>query len=85
MPIPGAARPGLSPLIQHLAERGLEVIALDQTRPEVGVPVFRVVCPGLRHPWKRLAPGRLYEAPVALGWIPRKNREEDLNPIPFEM
>jgi ribosomal protein S12 methylthiotransferase accessory factor len=83
--IPVGVTPGLMPLIAHLGELGMEVIALDQTRPETGVPVFRVVCPGLRHPWMRLAPGRLYEVPVALGWIPRRNREEDLNPILFEL
>jgi oxazoline/thiazoline synthase len=46
---------------------GLEVIALDQTRPDVGLPVVRVVVPGLRHFWPRLAPGRLYDVPVAMG------------------
>lgn len=85
VPIPTAAMPDLLPLIAHLGEIGLEAIALDQTRPEIGVPVFRVVCPGLRHPWMRLAPGRLYDVPVALGWIPRRNREEDMNPIPFDL
>lgn len=62
---------------------GLEVLSTELTRPEIGVPVARVVVPGLRHFWKRLGPGRLYEVPVNLGWCSRPNREEDMNPIPF--
>jgi ribosomal protein S12 methylthiotransferase accessory factor len=29
------------------------------------------------------APGRLYEVPVHLGWLPRPVAEEQLNPIPM--
>ncbi len=63
------------------ARAGLEVLVLDQTRPDVGLPVVRVVVPGLRHFWRRLAPGRLYDVPVKLGWIERALPEEELNPI----
>ena len=45
-------------LVQHLAHHGLEVLVLDQTRPDVGLPVVRVVVPGLRHFWARFGPGR---------------------------
>jgi ribosomal protein S12 methylthiotransferase accessory factor len=62
---------------------GLEMLVLDLTRPEVGFPSVRVTVPGLRHFWARLAPGRLYDVPVALGWQPRPLAEEELNPIPF--
>ncbi len=64
-----------------LAEIGLDVLILDQTRPEVGFPTVRVVIPGLRHFWRRLAPGRLYDAPVKLGWVQRALAEEQLNPL----
>jgi ribosomal protein S12 methylthiotransferase accessory factor len=60
---------------------GLEVLVLDQTRPDIGLPVVKVVVPGLRHFWRRLAPGRLYDVPVTLGWLARPLREEELNPI----
>jgi bacteriocin biosynthesis cyclodehydratase domain-containing protein len=63
------------------AGRGIEVLVLDQTRPDVGLPVVRVVAPGLRHFWARFGPGRLYDVPAREGWLPRPLREEDLNPF----
>jgi ribosomal protein S12 methylthiotransferase accessory factor len=60
---------------------GLEVLILDQTRPDVGMPVVRVVVPGLRHFWRRLGPGRLYDVPVQLGWLDQPRSEVLLNPI----
>jgi oxazoline/thiazoline synthase len=62
---------------------GLEMLVLDQTRPEIGLPVVKVIVPGLRHFWPRFAPGRLYEVPAQLGWIPKPLAEEELNPIPM--
>jgi ribosomal protein S12 methylthiotransferase accessory factor len=69
---------------QALVERqGMEMLVLDQTRPEIGLPVVKVIVPGLRHFWTRFAPGRLYDVPVQLGWLPRALTEEQLNPIPM--
>lgn len=69
---------------QRLVERqGLEMLVLDQTRPEIGLPVVKVIVPGLRHFWARFAPGRLYQVPVELGWLERPLTEENLNPIPM--
>jgi ribosomal protein S12 methylthiotransferase accessory factor len=69
---------------QHVVERaGMEMLVLDQTRPEVGLPVAKVIVPGLRHFWPRLAPGRLYDVPVRLGWIGQPLAEHELNPIPM--
>ena len=68
---------------RRLAERGLEVLVLDQTRPDIGVPVIRVVVPGLRHIRPRLAPGRLYDVPVSLGWRTTPLQETALNDLPF--
>lgn len=69
---------------QRLVEaRNLEMLVLDQTRPDVGLPVVKVIVPGLRHFWARFAPGRLFDVPVALGWCPRKTEEHLLNPIPI--
>jgi ribosomal protein S12 methylthiotransferase accessory factor len=61
--------------------RGMEVIVLDQTRPDIGMPVVKVVIPGLRHCHARFGTGRLYSVPVALGWRETPCREQDLNPI----
>jgi oxazoline/thiazoline synthase len=64
---------------ERLFARGLPTLVLDQTRPDVGLPVARVVVPGLRHFWARFGPGRLYDVPVALGWRPAPLPEEHLN------
>jgi ribosomal protein S12 methylthiotransferase accessory factor len=67
---------------QALVERhGLEMLVLDQTRAEIGLPVMKVIVPGLRHFWARFAAGRLYDVPVRLGWLPTANTEDSLNPI----
>ena len=59
-----------------LAKRqGLDFLVLDQTRPDIEVPVVRVVVPGLRHFYRRFAPGRLYDVPVKLGWRDRPLRK----------
>ncbi|WP_191873364.1 TOMM precursor leader peptide-binding protein [Streptomyces filipinensis] len=62
-------------------ERGMELLVLDQTRPDVRLPVVKVIIPGMRHFWARFAPGRLYDIPVTLGRIARATRYDDLNPI----
>jgi len=63
--------------------KGLDVLVVDQTRPDIGMPVVKVVVPGLRHFWPRFAPGRLFDIPVSLGRLPRPTRYADLNPIPL--
>ena len=69
---------------QAMAERlGLEMLVLDQTRPDIGLPVVKVVVPGLRHFFARFASGRLYDVPVQLGWLPSPLREDQLNPQPM--
>ncbi|MFG2820587.1 TOMM precursor leader peptide-binding protein [Kitasatospora sp. NPDC048365] len=71
-------------LAQRLVEdRGMEFLVLDQTRPDVGLPVARVIVPGMRHFWARYAPGRLYDVPVELGWLKEPTPESELNPIPI--
>jgi len=67
--------------LDRAKEAGLETLVLDMTRKDVGLPVARVFVPGLRHFWKRLAPGRLYDVPVQLGLRKTPMTEEDVNPI----
>ena len=62
--------------------RGLEFLVLDQTRPDIGMPVARVIVPGMRHFWARFAPGRLFDVPVTMGWRQSPLSEDRLNPIP---
>lgn len=68
-----------------LAKQGMEVLVLDQTRPDVGMPVVKVVVPGMRHFWARFGPGRLYEVPVRLGRLTEPTPYEELNPYPMFM
>ena len=60
---------------------GLDFLVLNQTRPDVEVPVVRVIVPGLRHFYRRLAPGRLYDIPVKLGLRDRPIPESELTPF----
>ena len=67
--------------VKIAANLGLETLVLDQTRPDIGVNVVKVIVPGLRHFWSRFAPGRLYDVPVKMGWLPKPLTEEQLNPM----
>ncbi|QKV74362.1 TOMM precursor leader peptide-binding protein [Amycolatopsis sp. Hca4] len=96
--LPDPARPAAGPgddlsapdlvadirLVQaRLEAAGLEVFVLDQTRPDIGLPVVKVIVPGLRGFWARFAPGRLYDVPVRLGRLAEPTAYEDLNPMPI--
>ena len=65
---------------QIVEDAGMEFLVLDQTRPDVGLPVARVLVPGMRHFWARFAPGRLYDVPVAMGWRAAPFAESELTP-----
>jgi oxazoline/thiazoline synthase len=67
--------------VRAVEREGLDFLALDQTRPDIEVPVVRVIVPGMRHFYRRFAPGRLYDVPVKLGWRDRPTPESELNPI----
>jgi bacteriocin biosynthesis cyclodehydratase domain-containing protein len=67
----------------RLEKAGLEVFVLDQTRPDIGLPVVKVIVPGLRGFWARFAPGRLFDVPVRLGRLAAPTPYEELNPIPI--
>lgn len=64
-------------------DRGMELLVLDQSRPDLEVPVVKVLVPGLRHFWARFAPGRLFDVPVALGRLDAPTPYEGLNPVPL--
>jgi ribosomal protein S12 methylthiotransferase accessory factor len=69
---------------QQIAEKhGMEMLVLDQTRPDIGLKVVKVIVPGMRLFWKRLAPGRLYDVPVQLSWLKEPRPENQLNPFPM--
>ena len=60
---------------------GLETLVLDQTRPDIGLNVVKVIIPGMRGLWSRLGPGRIYDVPVKLGWRTVPLAEAEMNPI----
>jgi ribosomal protein S12 methylthiotransferase accessory factor len=72
---------GVEQCLERAGRCGLMVLVVDQTRADVGLPVVRVVVPGMRLFRARFAPGRLYDAPVALGWLPVPLSERELNSI----
>jgi bacteriocin biosynthesis cyclodehydratase domain-containing protein len=75
------ARKQVDACVDIAGRTGLDFLVLDQTRPDVEVPVVRVIVPGLRHFYLRFAPGRLYDVPVKLGWLDRPLPESELTPF----
>jgi oxazoline/thiazoline synthase len=71
-------------LLQDRVESlGMELLVLDQTRPDTGLPVAKVIVPGMRHFWARKAPGRLFDVPVRLGRLAEPTPYNQLNPTPM--
>ena len=68
--------------IDAVHAKNLEIMVLDQTRPDINVPVVKVIVPGMRHFWARFAPGRLYDVPVTMGKLTKPKQENELNPTP---
>jgi ribosomal protein S12 methylthiotransferase accessory factor len=81
----------LKSLLSVLFQKGLEVFAVDLTTDEAlraGLRVVRVIIPGLqpfscRYRARYLAHARLYEAPAAMDYPVRKERELNPWPNPF--
>jgi ribosomal protein S12 methylthiotransferase accessory factor len=67
--------------VEIATRAGYDFLVLDQTRPDVEVPVVRVLVPGLRHFYRRFGPGRLYDVPVQLGLLDRPRLESELTPF----
>ena len=76
-------REDINKCVEIAQKNGLETLVLDQTRPDIGLNVVKVVVPGLRHFWKRWGKGRLYDVPVQLGQLTEPWQEEELNPFPI--
>lgn len=67
--------------IDTAKKHGLETLVVDLTQPDIGLPVAKVIVPGLRHFWRRTAPGRLYDVPVKMGKLQQPHTESQLNPL----
>ena len=68
---------------ESVEKLGMEVLVMNQTRTEIGMPSAKVIVPGLRHFWARLGPGRLYDVPVKMGLLKTPMAETELNPTPM--
>ena len=75
------SREQVSACVRLAKRKGLDFLVLNQTRPDIDVPVVRVIVPGMRHFYRRFAPGRLYDVPVKLGLRDRPLPENELNPL----
>ncbi|MFK8114819.1 MAG: TOMM precursor leader peptide-binding protein [Rubripirellula sp.] len=64
-----------------MKEHGMSLFVLDQTQPDLGLSVAKVLVPELCHFWRRLGKPRLHEVPVQMGWLKEPIAEEDLNPF----
>ena len=78
-------RDGIELCVARARACGLETIVLDYSRPDLVLATVKVVVPGLRHFWRRLGPGRLYDVPVRTGELERPLREEELNPLTLRL
>lgn len=67
--------------VRHLSRRGLQAIKVDIRRTDVSLCCVRAFVPGLRSLYNRKAPGRLFDVPVQLGWLPSPRTEAELNRI----
>lgn len=77
--VPGA----LKYVLNILHHRDFQIYVANMSRTDLPLKVVRAFVPGLRHFWRRLAPGRLYDIPVVCGWRGRKLAEHELNPTSF--
>ena len=66
-----------------VGNQGMELHVMNMTAPDVGMPVVKVMVPGMRHFWPRYAPGRLYDVPVTMGWRSAPLTEAELNQTPI--
>lgn len=78
-PGPEATDP-MEAILASLHRLGIDVLAIDQTDPDIGVPVMRILAPGLYHFWRRLGGKRLTEVPQKMGWASEEERSRLLNP-----
>lgn len=65
--------------LKQITSAGMDVLVIDKTRPDIGLPVVQVIAPGLCHFWPRFGAQRLYSVPVQLGWREQVCRESELN------
>jgi thiazole/oxazole-forming peptide maturase SagD family component len=71
----------LKECLEILTRHSLRAMAVDLSRHDVIVPVYRVFVPGLCPLTNRRGPGRLFDVPVRMGWVHKPLTEQQLNPL----
>lgn len=69
--------------LERLTACGFEAYALELTRPSLGIPVVKVICPGLAHFRRPQGVSRLLRTPAQLGWRSLLPETGVLNPAPL--
>jgi oxazoline/thiazoline synthase len=69
--------------LKKLKNKNFDVFALNISNKNIDFFTTKLIIPGLRHFWSRLAPGRLYDVPTSLEWLETPKLEKELNPIPY--
>ncbi len=69
--------------LERLAACGFEAYAMELTRPSLGIPVVKVICPGLAHFRRPQGVSRLLRTPAQLGWRSLLPETGAFNPAPL--
>jgi len=69
-------------IVEKARTLDLDILVVDMTRPEVGLPVVKVFIPGMCYWNVNLGYRRLYDVPVNLGWQQAPLAEHLLTPVP---
>lgn len=73
----------LCDVLDALKKAELPTYAINMSRADLPFKVVRAIVPGLRHFWRRLGPGRIYQIPVQLGHTVEPRQEKMMNPHSF--
>ncbi|PKG39285.1 TOMM precursor leader peptide-binding protein [Psychromonas sp. Urea-02u-13] len=64
---------------EQATNAGLDVLALNYTRPDMVLHTAKVILPGACHIFPYFAAERLYQVPVKMGWLEKPKLESELN------
>jgi len=67
--------------IDKAQQIGLEILAVNYSRPDLPIKTVKMIVPGLCHIWPQLGAHRLYYVPVKMGWLATSKKEEALNQL----
>jgi ribosomal protein S12 methylthiotransferase accessory factor len=69
--------------LERLAACGFDAYAMELTRPSLGIPVVKIICPGLAHFRRPQGASRLLRIPAQLGWQSLLPETGAFNPAPL--